>query len=188
MALDGIFMHSIVAELKEYLLNGRIDKVNQPEKDEIILSIKNERKTYKLLISVSSIYPKIHLTKISKVNPMKAPMFCMVLRKHINTGRIIDIRQLDTDRVIFIDFEASDELGFNSIYTLVIEIMGRHSNITLIRQRDSIVMDSIKHITPEINSVRSLYPGIKYVFPPNSTKLNPFNYTNDDFKTFISRK
>lgn len=186
MALDGIFMHSIVDELKKYLLNGRIDKVTQPEKDEIILSIKNERKTYKLLISASPIYPKIHLSKISKVNPMQAPMFCMVLRKHMNTGRIIDIRQLDTDRVVFIDIESSDELGFYSVYTLVIEIMGRHSNISLIRQRDNIIMDSIKHITPEINSVRSLYPGIKYVFPPNSTKLSPFNYSNEDFKNFIS--
>lgn len=186
MALDGIFMHSIVEELKKYLLNGRIDKVNQPEKDEIILSIKNERKNYKLLISASSVYPKIHLTKISKVNPMQPPMFCMVLRKHINTGKIINIRQLDTDRVVFIDFEASDELGFNSIYTLVVEIMGRHSNITLVRQRDTMIMDSIKHITPEINSVRSLYPGIKYIFPPNSTKLSPFDYTKENFKTFIS--
>jgi len=186
MALDGIFMHSIIEELKSYLLNGRIDKVNQPEKDEIILSVKNGRKSYKLLISASSVYPKIHLTKISKVNPMQPPMFCMVLRKHINTGRIINIRQLDTDRVVFIDFEASDELGFNSVYTLVVEIMGRHSNITLVRQRDTIIMDSIKHITPEINSIRSLYPGIEYIFPPNSTKLNPFNYTKEDFKTFIS--
>lgn len=186
MALDGIFMHSIVEELKKYLLNGRIDKVNQPEKDEIILSVKNERKTYKLLISASSVYPKIHLTKISKVNPMQPPMFCMVLRKHISTGRVINIRQLDTDRIVFIDFEASDELGFNSIYTLVIEIMGRHSNVSLVRQRDNTIMDSIKHITPEINSVRSLYPGIKYVFPPNSTKLSPFDYSKEDFKAFIS--
>lgn len=185
MALDGIFIHSIVEELKNYLLNGRVDKINQPEKDEIILSIKNERKTYKLLISASSVFPKIHLTKISKQNPMQPPLFCMVLRKHLNTGKIIDIRQLDTDRVLFIDFESSDELGFNSIYTLVVEIMGRHSNVSLIRQRDNIIMDSIKHITPEINSVRSLYPGIKYIYPPDSTKLNPFECTFENFKSYI---
>lgn len=186
MALDGIFIHSILEELKCYILNGRVDKVNQPEKDEIIISIKNERKTYKLLVSASSVYPKIHLTKIAKQNPMQPPMFCMVLRKHLNGGRIIDIRQLDTDRVIFIDFESSDELGFNSIYTLVVEIMGRHSNISLVRERDGIIMDSIKHITPEINSVRSLYPGIKYSFPPSSPKLNPFEYTKDDFISYIN--
>ncbi|AKA70221.1 Rqc2 family fibronectin-binding protein [Clostridium scatologenes] len=187
MALDGIFIHSVIDELKKYLLNGRVEKVNQPEKDEIILSIKNQRKTYKLLISASSVYPKIHLTQLSKTNPMQPPLFCMVLRKHINTGKLINIRQLDTDRIIFLDFESSDELGFNSIYTLVIEIMGRHSNITLVRDRDQFIMDSIKHITPEINTVRFLYPGIKYVLPPNSPKLNPFNYTIDEFKDFIEK-
>ncbi|MCT8976054.1 NFACT family protein [Clostridium sp. CX1] len=185
MALDGIFIHSIIEELKRCLINGRVDKINQPEKDEIILSIKNERKTYKLLISSSSVYPKIHLTKIAKQNPMQPPMFCMVLRKHLNTGRIVNIRQLGTDRVVFIDFESSDELGFNSIYTLIIEIMGKHSNISLVRERDNVTMDSIKHITPEINTVRSLYPGIKYTFPPSSPKLNPFNYTKEDFISYI---
>ncbi len=187
MALDGIFIHSIVNELKKHLLNGRVEKVNQPEKDEIILSIKNERKTYKLLISASPVYPKIHLTKLSKPNPMQPPLFCMVLRKYMNTGKIINIRQLDTDRVVFFDFESTDELGFNSLYTLVIEIMGRHSNITLVRSRDNIIMDSIKHITPEINTVRSLYSGINYVFPPKSLKLNPFNYSIEELKTFIEK-
>lgn len=185
MALDGIFIHSIIKELRSTLLNGRVEKVNQPEKDEIILSIKNQRKTYKLLISASSVYPKIHLAKISKVNPLQPPMFCMVLRKHINTGKLINIRQLDTDRVVFLDFESTDELGFNSIYTLVIEIMGRHSNITLVRQRDGIIMDSIKHITPEINTVRNIYPGIKYVFPPIYNKLNPFDFTKEEFSAYI---
>jgi predicted ribosome quality control (RQC) complex YloA/Tae2 family protein len=185
MALDGIFIHSIIDELKKHLLNGRVEKVNQPEKDEIILSIKNQRKNYKLLISASPVYPKIHLSTLTKKNPMQPPLFCMVLRKHISTGKLVNIRQLDTDRVIFLDFESTDELGFNSIYTLVIEIMGRHSNITLVRHRDSLIMDSIKHITPEINTVRFLYPGIKYVFPPDSPKLNPFDYTIETFKNFI---
>lgn len=185
MALDGIFIHSIIDDLKKFLLNGRVEKVNQPEKDEIILSIKNERKNYKLVISASSIYPKIHLSTLTKKNPIKPPLFCMVLRKHISTGKLVNIRQLDTDRVVFLDFESTDELGFNSIYTLVIEIMGRHSNITLVRHRDELIMDSIKHITPEINTIRFLYPGIKYVFPPASPKLNPFDYTMETFKNFI---
>lgn len=185
MALDGIFIHSILNELKNTILGGKVEKINQPEKDEIVLTIKINRKTYKLLMSISSIYPKIHLTKISKVNPKKAPMFCMVLRKYINSGKLINIRQLDTDRVIFLDFESSDEMGFNSVYTLIIEIMGRHSNITLIRKRDNLIMDSIKHLTPEINSVRSIYPGINYIFPPISHKLNPFQFVKDDLEKFI---
>lgn len=185
MALDGVFIYSIIEDLKNKLLEGRVEKVAQPEKDEIILSIKNNRNTYKLLISASAVYPKIHFTNIAKQNPIKPPMFCMVLRKYLNSSRIKNIYQLSTDRVVFIDFESSDEMGFNSIYTLVIEIMGRHSNVTLVRKRDNLIMDSIKHVTPEINSVRSLYPGIEFVYPPASLKLNPFDFTFEEFKKHI---
>lgn len=185
MALDGIFIHSILKELKEKILGGKVEKINQPEKDEIVLNIKNGRKIYKLLLSASPVYPKIHITAKNKQNPLQPPMFCMVLRKHLSPSKLVSIRQLDTDRIVFLDFESSDELGFNSIYTLVIEIMGRHSNITLVRKRDNLIMDSIKHITPEINTVRSLFPGIKYVFPPISNKLSPFSFTREDFKKFL---
>ncbi|MCH3964172.1 MAG: NFACT family protein [Clostridium sp.] len=186
MALDGIFIYSILNELNDTLLGGRVEKINQPEKDEIILTIKNRRKSYRLSISASSVYPKIHITGINKINPKKAPMFCMVLRKHISSAKLINISQLDMDRVIFMDFESSDEMGFNSIYTLVVEIMGRHSNITLIRKRDNIIMDSIKHLTPEINSVRSVYPGIQYMLPPSSSKLNPLDFSLETFEKFVS--
>ncbi|MBV4418611.1 NFACT family protein [Clostridium tyrobutyricum] len=187
MALDGIYIYSILNELRTTLVGGKVEKINQPEKDEIVLTIKNNRKNHKLLISSSSVYPKIHLTEINKINPKKAPMFCMVLRKHISSARLINIRQLDTDRILFLDFESSDEMGFNSIYTLAIEIMGRHSNITLVRKRDNLIMDSIKHLTREINTIRSIYPGIEYVFPPNSNKLNPLNYDQNDLEQFIQK-
>ncbi|MBC8062290.1 MAG: NFACT family protein [Clostridiaceae bacterium] len=186
MALDGIFLYSIVKELKDELINGKVEKINQPEKDEIVLNIRNAKNSYRLLISSSSTYPKIHLTNVNKPNPLTAPMFCMVLRKYLGGGKIIDIRQLDTDRVVLIDFESMDELGFNSVYSLIIEIMGRHSNITLIRHRDKIIMDSIKHITPDINSVRSIYPGLKFIYPPESTKLNPLDFNFDNFKDFYT--
>lgn len=112
--------------------------------------------------------PEFTLTNEIKKNPENAPMFCMVLRKHLTSAKIVSIEQLETDRVLFIDFENLDELGYNSIYTLIVEIMGRHSNITLLRKRDGIIMDSIKHVTPDINSIRCLYPGISYVYPPSS--------------------
>lgn len=188
MALDGIFLYSISQELKNKILNGRVEKVNQPEKDEIILSIKKERTSYKLLISSSPVYPRVHLTKMSKQNPMSPPMFCMLLRKHLNSSKLVNVRQLDTDRILFLDFESTDDLGFNSIYSLVIEIMGRHSNITLVRYRDNIIMDSIKHVTPDINSIRCLYPSIPYVFPPASEKLNPLNYIYEDLVTLVKEK
>jgi predicted ribosome quality control (RQC) complex YloA/Tae2 family protein len=188
MALDGIFISSILNELTENILDGRVEKVNQPEKDEIVITIKKNRKHFKLSISASSVYPKIHITEINKLNPQKAPMFCMVLRKHLNSSKLIGIHQLDTDRVIFLDFESSDEMGFQSMYTLIVEIMGRHSNITLVRKRDNIIMDSIKHLTQEVNTVRSIYPGIEYKLPPCSTKLNPFSFNLKDIEIYLSNK
>lgn len=185
MALDGIFLYSIVCELKKFLINSKIDKVNQPEKDEVVLTIRGMGSTKKLLISSSANYPRIHFTNQTKANPMAPPMFCMVLRKYLIGAKIVNIRQIDNDRILIIDFESVDELGFDSIYSLIIEIMGRHSNISLIRQRDNLIMDSIKHITPDINTYRSLYPGIKYVFPPESNKLNPFNFSIEDLTEFI---
>ncbi|MDF2883898.1 MAG: ferrous iron transporter [Clostridiaceae bacterium] len=185
MPLDGVYIYNIVRELKTLLVNGRVEKVNQPEKDEIVLTIKNQRITYRLLISSSPVYPKIHITNNIKKNPLTAPMFCMVLRKYLNTAKVVDIRQLDCDRVVFIDFESTDEFGFNSIYTLAIEIMGRHSNISLVRSRDSIIMESIKHVTPEISSVRSIYTGLKYDLPPSSTKLSPLNYTYEQLNQYV---
>lgn len=186
MALDGIFLYSIVYELKNKILNSRVDKITQPEKDEIVLNLRSDRVNYRLLLSASSVYPKLHLTDVNKVNPLTPPMFCMVLRKYLTGAKLIKISQVGADRIVIIDFESTDELGFNSVYSLVIEIMGRHSNITLIRERDRIVVDSIKHITPDINSYRSLYPGIKYIFPPESKKLSPFDFSKEELHEYIN--
>ena len=187
MALDGIYIYSILCELKSKFTGSRISKINQPEKDELSFLIRGiDNKNYRLLISASSSYPKIHITENNKPNPLTPPMFCMVLRKYLLNARIVDIRQISTDRIIIFDFESVDDLGFNSIYSLIVEIMGRHSNITLVRQRDNIIMDSIKHITPEINRFRSLYPAIEYIYPPKSERLNPFNFTKADFLNYLS--
>ncbi|MGL4108161.1 Rqc2 family fibronectin-binding protein [Clostridium sp. LP20] len=185
MALDGIFLYSLLGSLKPTLIDSKIDKINQPEKDEIIITLRKERKNHKLLISASSKFPRLHFTDAVKENPLKAPMFLMVLRKYLIGGRIIDVYQKDSDRIVIFKIEASDEMGFNSSYSLIIEIMGRHSNITLIRDRDNKIMESIKHITPDINSYRVLYPGVNYVYPPESNKLNPFKMSIDDFSSFV---
>ncbi|HCW53837.1 MAG TPA: fibronectin/fibrinogen-binding protein, partial [Clostridium sp.] len=186
MALDGIYLHTLVNNLEKSIVNSKIDKINQPEKDEIILTLRKERKNIKLLISSSPRFARIHLTNTVKENPIKAPMYLMVLRKYILGGRITKITQLDNDRIVVLEIENRDELGFDSIYSLIIEIMGRHSNITLVRNRDNKVMESIKHITPDINSYRVLYPGVTYVYPPKSTKLNPFTTNYDEFNSYIS--
>lgn len=185
LALDGIFLYTTLEELKNTILNSKISKINQPEKDEIIFSLKKDKDSYKLLISASSVYPRIHLTDINKKNPMKPPMFCMVLRKYLSNSKITSIYQLQLDRVVFIDFQGKDELGFEKTYTLIIEIMGRHSNISLVEKNNYIILDSIKHITPEINSIRTLLPGLKFILPPESNKLNPLNYTYENFEKFI---
>ncbi|GAA0121345.1 MAG: NFACT family protein [Clostridium argentinense] len=188
MALDGIYLHSILHELQTEFINGRIEKINQPEKDEVILTFKKDRKSKKLLISASSNYPRLQITNNLKENPLKAPMFCMVLRKYLNTAVLVDIKQIESDRIVVLDFESTDELGFNSRYSLIVEIMGRHSNISLVRQRDNIVMDSIKHITPDINTYRILYSGVEYKYPPASQKLNAFNFKKEDFIRKVKEK
>ena len=185
MALDGIFLNTLLKSLNKTLLNSKIDKINQPEKDEIILTIRKDRKNYKLLISSSSKFPRIHFTEINKENPLKAPMFLMVLRKYILGGTIVKVTQKEGDRIVIIEIESRDELGFNSSYSLIVEIMGRHSNISLVRNRDNKIMECIKHITANINSYRVLYPGVEYVYPPASHKLNPFNFTKEAFSSFI---
>lgn len=185
MALDGIFLRGIVNELKNSIINGKVDKINQPEQDEIIIFIRNNSKNIKLLISSSPVYPKIHITDINKENPIKAPMFCMVLRKYLKGGKILGIEQIGSDRIIKLTFSNTDELGFNSIYNLYVEIMGRHSNITLVRDRDNMIMDSIKHITPDINRVRTLLPMLNFVFPPKSDKLDPYNSSSAELSDFI---
>jgi len=185
MALDGIFLRGIVKELKNSIINGKVDKINQPEDNEIIIFIRNNSRNIKLLISSSPVYPKIHITDINKENPIKAPMFCMVLRKYLKGGKVIDIEQIGSDRIMKLTFSNTDELGFNSIYNLYVEIMGRHSNITLVRERDNLIMDSIKHITPDINRVRTLLPMLSFVFPPKSDKLDPYNTSSEELSDFI---
>ncbi|MDO4535332.1 MAG: NFACT RNA binding domain-containing protein [Clostridium perfringens] len=184
MALDGIYLYSLIDELKDFAINSKIDKVNQPEKDEIILTLRGKG-TKKLLISSSSNYPRLHFTTINKINPLKAPVFCMVLRKYLIGGRIIDITQCSTDRIVTIDIENKDELGFDSQYSLIIEIMARHSNITLVRRRDNKIMESIKHIHSNKNSYRVLYPGTNFIMPPLSNKLNPFSFTKEELKDLL---
>lgn len=188
MALDGIYLSSLIKEIKDIIIDCRVDKVTQPEKDEIILSFKKNRKVYKLLISSSSNYPRIHFTDFNKQNPAQAPMFCMVLRKYLNTATVLDVRQINSDRLVVIDFKSSDELGFDSVYSLIIEIMGRHSNISLVRTRDNLIMDSIKHVSADVNSYRVLYTGIEYIYPPASTKLDAFNFSYDEFCKYLTHK
>lgn len=185
MALDGIVLSNIVHELKSTLIGGRIDKIYQPEKDELVLTARAGRENYKLLLTANSSYPRLHLTDKSKASPLSPPMFCMLLRKHLISGKILDITQPNFERIVELHIEAMNELGDKEHKKLIIEIMGRHSNIILTKE-DYTIIDSIKHISSDKSSVRVVLPGKPYVYPPNQDKRNPLNTTYDIFKESLS--
>lgn len=188
MALDGIVTKNIIKELNTTILGGKIDKIYQPEKDEIIINIYNKGNTYKLLVSANSSNPRIHLTRYSKQNPATPPMFCMLLRKHLVGGIIQNIEQFQIDRVIFIDISSMDELGNMVIKRLIIEIMGKHSNIILIDKASSKIIDSIKRVTSAMSRVREVLPGVSYILPKQDDKKNPLRTNKEEFLDLLSKE
>lgn len=184
MALDGAVIRAIKYELSKKLSDGKIDKVYQPERDEIVISVRKYGEHYKLLLCANPSFPRVHLTKVSKDNPDVPPLFCMLLRKHLCGGRIVGVNQLDLERIISIEVEAYDELGDLSTKTLICEIMGKHSNIILIDKNKKII-DSIFHIDITISSVRQVIPGLIYENPPSQGKKNPLDASFSDFLSDI---
>ena len=172
MPFDGIVAKSIVDELSEKLSTGRIEKVLQPEADEIVLLVRAWNKNHRLVLSASANYPRIHLTEAVKENPAAPPVFCMLLRKHLSGGRILSFEFNDYERIIGIIIESTNELGDISEKKLIIEIMGRYSNIILLNSENKI-LDAIKHIDADISSVREVMPARPYVLPPAQDKLSP---------------
>lgn len=186
MAFDGIVTKSVVEEMKTLLIGGRIDKVYQQERDEILLLIYSNGTNYRLLLSSSSNNPRMYITKYSKKNPQTPPMFCMVLRKHLIGGKVLDIRQHLMDRVVLIDVSCLDEFGESSKNTLVIEIMGKHSNIILIDNDSKKILDSIKKVSISMSRVRQILPGLEYQYPPEGEKISPLDLSEDNFNNFLS--
>jgi len=172
MAFDGILLNGVLDELERNLLNGRVDKIYQPEKDEIHLIIRNNQSNFRLLISASANFPRIHLTNIVKSNPTVPPMFCMAARKHLDGSRLISLEQPGFERILILSFEALNEFGDKAVKKLYVEIMGRHSNIVLVDDNNRI-LDSIKHVGGNVSRVREVLPGRNYIFPPSHDKLDP---------------
>ena len=185
MALDGIVISNIVSELSDALIGGRIDKIHQPEKDELLISIRSQKDTYKLFLTANSNYPRIHFTTRVKNSSLTPPMFCMLLRKHLSSGRIMSITQPDYDRIVQIEIEATNELGDRENKKLIIEMMGRHSNIILTKADDTII-DSIKHVSSAQSSMREVLPGRPYFYPNNQIKLSPSDLDLESFRSHIS--
>ncbi|MDD3243071.1 MAG: NFACT RNA binding domain-containing protein [Eubacteriales bacterium] len=178
MPFDAVALNAVYRELERVLLQGRIEKAFQPEKDEIHLVVRSNFENYRLLISASSLYPRIHLTQSSKPNPAQAPMFCMLLRKHVVGGRVTALRQMAFDRILEMDVSAFDELGSETHLTLRMEFMGRHSNIIL-TDSDGRILDSVKRVNEDRSRVREILPGLRYEYPPRSDKLLPTQVSSD---------
>ncbi len=188
MAFDGVVVANVVKELRDTLQGGRINKIAQPEKDELILTVKGQaREQYKLLLSAGAGLPLIYLTENTKPSPMTAPNFCMLLRKHLNSAKIIDITQPGLERIINFHLEHLDEMGDLRMKYLIIELMGKHSNI-IFCDEDMKIIDSIKRVNQFISSVREVLPGRDYFIPATSEKFDPLTITVETFQKEILRK
>ena len=181
MAFDGIAVASVVHELKSTIMNGRIYKIYQPEPDELNLVIKTPQGNHRLLLSASATLPLLYLSTENKNNPITAPAFCMLLRKHIGNGRIVDIEQPQFERIVVFTIEHLDEMGDLCRKKLIIEIMGKHSNIIFCDETDRII-DSIKRISAQTSSVREVLPGRSYELPPSQNKISPLDLTKDYYE------
>ena len=176
MALDGLVIHSIADELNSLLNGAKIDKIYQPEEDEILLQIRNHKTNYRLVLSASASNPRVYLAEdYKKNNPKKAPVFCMLLRKYVQGGIITNIEQVGFERILKISVESFDELKEKTIKDIYIEIMGRHSNIILVQRNENRIVDAAKRIPVSVSRVRQILPGQEYHLPPAQDKLNPLD-------------
>lgn len=187
MALDGITIANIVYDLKTSITGGRISKIAQPEADELLLTIKTSAGQKRLYISSSASLPLVYLTDENKPSPFTAPNFCMLLRKHIANGRIVSVRQPSLERIIILEVEHLDELGDLCRKKLILEIMGKHSNVIFCDEEDRII-DSIKHVSAQMSSVREVLPGRTYFIPDTMHKADPLTISEGDFISQLRQK
>ena len=175
MPMDGLTLGFIARELQETLRDARVEKVTQPEKDMLVLLLRAQGRNHKLILSAAPSFARVHLTAASYQNPMDAPMFCMLMRKHLTGGRVTAIEQLGGDRVLHLTIENKDELGDTAPRELYLELMGRHSNLTLVM--NGRIVDAIRHVSGDMSRVRQALPGLPFVPPPAQDKLAPREVT-----------
>lgn len=182
MSFDGFFLHHMTAELRANLEGGRIQKINQPFEQEIILNIRSNRQSHKLLLSAHSVFGRVQLTQTEFTNPKVPNTFTMILRKYLQGAVIEEIKQLENDRILEFSVSNKDEIGDHIQATLIVEIMGKHSNIILVDKSEQKIIEAIKHVGFSQNSYRTILPGSTYIRPPETHSLNP--YTVSDEKLF----
>src|SRR5690625_3676348 len=181
MPFDGIVTKSVVEELREKIVQGRISKIHQPTDTELVITIRNQRKNHTLLLSIHPTYARFHLTADKYQNPQEPPMFCMLLRKHLSGAIVESIEQNTLERVITFQVRSVDEIGDASSKSLVLELMGRHSNVLLLNENKEHIIDSLKHVSSLQNRYRTILPGQEYIEPPAQDKLDPLEMSGDDF-------
>lgn len=187
MAFDGVVIANLAQELNKKLSGGRIYKIAQPENDELLLTIKNQKDQYRLLLSADAGLPFVYLTEKNKPSPLTAPNFCMLLRKHISNGRIIQVSQPGLERILRFEIEHLNELGDLCRKSLLVEIMGKHSNIIFCNDSDQII-DSIKHVSAQMSSIREVLPGREYFIPQTQDKLDPLTASEEDVLQAVCAK
>ena len=187
MALDGIFLSKVKNELIKNAVGLRVDKVLQPTRDEVILNLRGKQGNYKLLICDRADSPRVHFTSHNIDNPPVPPMFCMLLRKHLTGALITDVRQESLDRILFIDFLATNEIGDKVGLTLAVEIMSKCSNLILVNEKGKII-DSVKRIDLTTSSVRQILPGFDYVLPRHRTSIASMKLMKILFMSLSSTK
>lgn len=180
MSMDGLSLYSAMNELNKRLAGGKIDKIQQTDKDELLLMVRSLGQTYRLLINASAADNRVQLTELKKQAPSEAPMFCMLLRKRIAGGKIVRFEQERLDRVLKISIETYNDLGDLSVFALYCELMGKHSNIILVNEK-GVIVDAIKHVGLGMSSVRFVMPGLEYSAPPAQDKQDPSKASADDF-------
>ncbi|GED70408.1 hypothetical protein BRE01_41100 [Brevibacillus reuszeri] len=184
MAFDGVVTRAVARELHK-LVGGRISKIHQPHHSDIVMQVRTQGETVKLLLSANPTYPRLHITTEEFSNPLEAPMFCMLLRKHCEGGMIESISQVGMERIIHIDVRTRDELGDTAVRRIIMEIMGKHSNIILIDPGTGMILDSAMHVTLAISQYRQVTPGRSYISPPSQDKHDPLAATQQQFISTI---
>jgi len=184
MALDGFTLSLLLEDLRAQLLGGRVDRIQQPEKDEITIMIRNGGANHRLVLSASGSNPRVHLTQRLKENPIQPPVFCMLLRARLTSGVLREIRQPGLERIAEFVFAARDELGYETELTLRLEVMGQRSNLILTDETGKI-LDSIRHVTEDMSRVREVLPGLRYEYPPAQDKVDPSSLSADDFSRYL---
>lgn len=187
MTFDGLFTHAMIHELNQTLQNGRVTKISQPYPNEVILTIRANRTNYPVLLSANPHYARFQITQIPYTNPAVPTNFTMMLRKYLEGAKLLEIKQLDNDRVVYFEFLTRNELGDKLPLLLSAEIMGRYSNVILINQSTNKIIDTIKHVGMDQNRYRTLLPGATYRQPPTQNKENPFEQDSNTFEELIQK-